>query len=248
MVNTRRKAAFRWWLQKGVWYWFFLISVLIFVRFSKGALLLDLFAFASRPLWPGTAQREWIANGINIEQEIRLELLQKDNDRLRKLLDLKTTSKKDLISAAVISRRSRDFWQQLQLNKGSKDGISPGDAVMGPGGLLGLIDSVTLTTSTVRLLTSPGMKLGVWIDETKVHGVLIGIGSNRPQLNFLDKFPNAQVGHVVSTSPASTLLPPNLPVGVIQFINLEHLPAPYAFIQLLASPEAIDWVQIRRFK
>ena len=35
--------------------------------------------------------------------------IDKDNDRLRKLLDLRTTSEKDLISAAVISRRSRDF-------------------------------------------------------------------------------------------------------------------------------------------
>ena len=248
MVKVRRNVAFRWWLQKSVWYWFFLIAILIFVRVSKGAVLLDLLAFASRPLWPGTAQREWIENGINLEQKIRLDLLEKDNHRLRKLLDLKTTSKNDLISAAVISRRSRDFWQQFQLNKGANDGISSGDAVMGPGGLLGLIDSVTLTTSTVRLITSPGMKLGVWIDETKVHGVLVGIGTNRPQLNFLDKVPNAKVGQIVSTSPASTLLPPNLPVGVIQFINYEYLPSPYAFIQLLASPEAIDWVQIRRLK
>ncbi len=248
MVNTRRKVAFRWWLKKAFWYWSGLIIFVIFVRLSKGALLLDAFSLVSRPLWPGTAQKEWIESGINLEQQIKLDLLQKDNDRLRRLLNLKSTSNKELLSAAVISRSSRDFWQQLQLNKGSFDGVSSGDAVLGPGGLLGLIDSVTPTTSTVRLLTSPGTKLGVWIDETKVHGVLMGIGSNRPQLNFLDKIPNAKVGHVVSTSPASTLLPPNLPVGVVQFLNYDNLPSPYALVQLLAAPEAIDWVQIRRLK
>ncbi len=248
MGKSRRKVAFRWWLQKGFWYWLVLVVVLSIIRFSKGAFLLDAFSFASRPFWPGSAQKEWISNGINLEQQIRLELLEKDNQRLRRLLNLKTASKKDLISAAVISRRSRDFWQQLQINKGSYSGISVGDAVMGPGGLLGLIENVTPTTATVRLLTAPGTKLGVWIEKTKVHGVLLGIGSNRPQLNFLDKMPNAKTGHVVSTSPASTLLPPNLPIGVVQSINFEHLPSPYGFVQLLASPEAIDWVQIRRVK
>ncbi|KGG14604.1 Rod shape-determining protein MreC [Prochlorococcus sp. MIT 0602] len=207
--------------------------------------MLDAFSFLTRPFWPGTAQKEWITNGIDIEQKIKLDLLEKDNLRLRQLLELKNSNNKNQISAAVISRRSRDFWQQLDLNKGSIDGISIGDAVLGPGGLLGLIDSVTPTTSRVRLLTSPGMNLGVWIERSKVHGVLLGVGTNRPQLEFLNKIPNARLGDVVSTSPASTLLPPNIPVGVIQFINEETMPSPNAVIQLIASPEAIDWVKVQ---
>ncbi|AAQ00826.1 MULTISPECIES: rod shape-determining protein MreC [Prochlorococcus] len=248
MINPRRKAAFRWWYKRNLWYGFAFTLFLIFVRLTKGAFLLDSFAFISRPFWPGTAQKEWITNGINLEQQIRLDLLEKDNQRLRTLLDLKNSSNKDIISAAVISRRSRDFWQQLELNKGSNHSIQRGDAVMGPGGLLGIIQSVTPTTSRTRLLTDPGSKLGVWIENKKVHGVLVGIGTNRPQLNFLEKVPNAKVGDIISTSPASTLVPPNLPVAVIQLINSDNLPSPYAVVQLIASPEAIDWVQILRFK
>ncbi len=245
MVNTRRKVAFRWWSRKSFWYWFFLSIFLLFIRFSKGAFLLDAFAIFSRPFWPGTAQKEWIVNGMNLEQQIRLDLLEKDNQRLREILKLQNSSKKSQVSAAVISRRSRDFWQQLELNKGAKHGINEGDAVLGPGGLLGLIETVTPTTSRVRLLTAPGSKLGVWIEDRKVHGVLIGIGTNRPQFNFLEKVPNAKIGDVVSTSPASSVLPPNMPVGVIQLINSKNLPSPYAVVQLIASPDAIDWVQIR---
>ena len=43
-------------------------------------------------------------------------------------------------------------------------------------------------------------------------------------------------------------MPPNIPIGVIQLINEESLPSPYALVQLTASPEAIDWVQIQRSK
>ena len=246
MVNTRRKVAFRWWSKKSFWFWLFTSSFLLFIRFSKGAVVLDAFSIFSRPFWPGTAQREWIVNGINLEQQIRIELLEKDNHRLREILKLKDSITKSQVSAAVISRRSRDFWQQLELNKGSNDGIKKGDAVLGPGGLLGLIETVTFTTARVRLLTAPATKIGVWIERSKVHAVLTGVGTNRPQLNFLEKMPDAQSGDIVSTSPVSTLLPPNLPVGIIQSINYQNLPSPYAVVQLIASPEAIDWVRVQR--
>ena len=118
---------------------------------------------------------------------------------------------------------------------------------MAPGGLIGIVQSVTPTTSRVKLLTAPGSQIGVWVIRTKRHGILLGMGTNRPQLIFLDKDPNVMKGDVVSTSPASTLLPPNLPVGIIQSFDDQALPAPNASVELLASPEAIDWVQVQKF-
>jgi len=248
MLLSRRKVAVRWLFKKSNWSWFFIFLVFIFIRLSKGSFLLDIFAVASKPFWPGTAQREWITSGINLEQKIKLDLLEKDNQRLRGLLELQSSSQRSLISAAVISRRSNGFWQQLELNKGSNHGISSGDAVLGPGGLLGVVESSTTTTSRVRLLTAIGTNIGVWIQEKQIHGVLKGAGTNRTQLHFLEKNTKAIPGDIVSTSPASTLFPPNLPIGVIQTVNKENLPAPYAFVQLLASPEAIDWVQIQKIR
>ena len=52
-------------------------------------------------------------------------------------------------------------------------------------------------------------------------------------------------GDLVATSPASTLLPPNVPVGVIQSVDEQAVPAPVAVVQLIAAPEAIDWVQVQ---
>ena len=55
-------------------------------------------------------------------------------------------------------------------------------------------------------------------------------------------------GDLVSTSPAGTILPPNLPIGVIQSFNKNSLPSPKALVQLIASPDAIDWVQVHSKK
>ncbi len=244
MSLLRRDETFRWWYKKKIWFWLIVLLALNFIRINQGYLLADFYALISRPFWPSFAQKEWIKNGINLEHKIRLDLIQKDNDRLRKLLSLKSIDDENRISAAVISRNEKGFWNQLILNKGTKNGIQSGNIVLAPGGILGVIDGTTLTTSKVRLLTSPGSKVGVWIERSKSHAVLVGTSNNRPQLNFLDKNPDVKIGDVISTSPASILLPPNLTVGVVQFIDFDHLPAPYALVQLLSNPESMDWVQV----
>ena len=244
MIKARREIGFHL-LLKGKFWLIFLFGALLFgIRWSKGAGYLDLYSVLLKPILPGTAQREWIKEGDNAEQNIRLKLLEYDNSRLRRALSLKDFNTDQRISAAVISRSSRNWWRQLEINKGSKDGVLKGQTVIGPGGLIGLVDSTTPLTARVRLLTDPGHQVGAWIDRTKRHGILTGMGTNRPKLIFLNKNSLAEIGDAVTTSPASTLLPPNLTIGIVQFVNEKALPSPYAIVQLTASPEAIDWVQV----
>ena len=228
-----------------LWPWLVLLLVLGLVRLSKGAGFADGFALLTRPFWPGSAQREWVEAAQQQEQISRLELLEQDNARLRELLALDQQSSGDWIQAAVISRTASGWWQQLMLGKGSVEGVAKDDAVIGPGGLIGRVQSVTPATSRVRLLTAPGSRIGVWLPRTQQHGLLVGLGTARPQLQFLDKDIQVRPGDLVSTSPASTLLPPNLPVAVVQSLNARAVPAPTAIVQLIAPPDAIDWVQVK---
>ncbi len=244
MIKARRKIGFHLLLKSRFWI-IFLCGVLLFgVRWTKGAGYLDLYSILIKPILPGTAQREWIKEGENIDREIRLKLLEDDNNRLRRALSLQEFKSDERISAAVISRSSRNWWQQLEINKGALDGVLKGQTVVGPGGLIGLVDNTTPLTARVRLLTDPGHQVGAWIDRTKRHGILTGMGTNRPKLIFLNKNSFAKIGDAVTTSPASTLLPPNLTIGIVKFVDEKALPSPYAIVQLTASPEAIDWVQV----
>ena len=244
MIKARRKIGFQLLLKSRFWIIFCFGALLFGIRWTKGAGYLDFYSLLLKPILPGTAQREWIQQGEKIEKNLLLKLLEEDNIRLRKALSLQEFNHDKRISAAVISRSSSSWWQQLEINKGSKDGILKGQTVIGPGGLIGLVDSTTPYTSRVRLLTDPGHQIGVWIDRTKRHGILTGMGTNRPKLIFLNKNSLAKIGDAVTTSPASTLLPPNLIIGIVQFVDEKALPAPYAIVQLTASPEAIDWVQV----
>ncbi len=174
-----------------------------------------------------------------------LQQLEADNRRLRGLLELQQRGD-DLVGAAVISRRADGWWQQLLLGRGSLQGLEAGDPVLAPGGLLGRIASVTPTTAMVTLLTDPASRIGVWVPRTRQHALLVGAGSPRPLLRFIQQDVGVRPGDLVTTSPASTLLPPNLTIGVVQSINDRAVPAPEAVVQLSAPVDAVDWVQVPR--
>ena len=244
MLNIRRISTSRWWHKKKSWIFFGVFLFLVFVRISKGSIYKDFYYFISKPFWPGQFQKEVILESTNQEYLMKLNLLKKDNIRLRKILSLQESSNDDSISAAVISRKTGSWWRQIILNKGSKDGVEIGSIVIGPGGLLGRVKNTSLLTSSVTLITSPESKLGVWVDRIKTNGLLVGLGDDFPSLVLYSKDADIKVGDFVSSSPSSTLLPPNIPIGIIQSIDEPLKSKKTAKISLLAKPQLIDWVQI----
>ena len=248
MLGIRRISTSRWWHKKKSWILFGIFLFLVFVRISKGSIYKDFYYFLSRPFWPGQFQKEVLLKSTNQESLINLNLLTKDNIRLREILSLQNSSNNDNISAAVISRKTGSWWRQIILNKGSKDGVEIGSTVIGPGGLLGRVKNISLFTSSVTLLTSPESKVGVWIDRIQINGLLVGLGDDYPRLILYSKDADIKVGDFVSSSPASTLLPPNIPIGVVQSVDETLKSKKTARILLLAKPHAIDWVQILKIK
>jgi len=244
MLNIRRISNGRWWHKKKNWIFFAIFLFLVFVRISKGSIYKDFYYFISKPFWPGQFQKEVIIKSSEHESLIKLNLLKKDNTRLRKILSLRESSNYDKISAAVISRKTGSWWRQIILNKGSKDGVEIGSTVIGPGGLLGRIDNTSFFTSSVTLITSPESKLGVWVDRIQINGLLVGLGDDYPSLILYSKDADIKVGDFVSSSPASTLIPPNIPIGIVQSIEETLKSKKTAKISLLAKPHVIDWVQI----
>ena len=134
------------------------------------------------------------------------------------------------------------------MNKGSKDGVEVGSTVIGPGGLLGIVDTSSFYTSSVVLLTSPESKVGVWMERGQTRGLMIGTGGDYPKIIFYTNDVDVKIGDFVSSSPASTLLPPNLPIGIIQSIDGELKTIKTANVLLLGKPQAIDWVQILKMR
>ena len=61
--------------------------------------------------------------------------------------------------------------------------------------------------------------MGVWVDRVEINGLLVGSGDDYPTLILYSKDVDIKVGDFVSSSPASTLLPPNIPIGIVQSVD-----------------------------
>ena len=248
MVRFRRLSTSRWWNHKESWIVILFFSVLLVLRLSKTLIFRDIYYFISKPFWPGEYQQEILRKSVNQELNIKLNQLERDNLRLRELLDLQNFSEANKLNSSVILRNTGSWWKKILLNKGSQNGVNTGDSVIGPGGLIGIVENTSNLTSSVQLLTSPNSKVGVWNQRANLHGLLIGVGTKNPKLIFYSKNADIQIGDPILSSPASTILPPNIPIGIIQFIDNESKPNTIATVQLTANPEAIDWVQIFRMR
>ena len=88
MLDVRRISTSRWWHKKKSWFFFGIFVFLVFVRISKGSFYKDFYYFISKPFWPGQFQKELILKSIDQESLVKLNLLKKDNLRLRKILSL----------------------------------------------------------------------------------------------------------------------------------------------------------------
>jgi len=248
VVKFRRLSTSRWWNNRKSWSIILFFSILLIVRFSKTFIFRDVYYLITKPFWPGEYQQEILRKSLNKELNIKVNQLESDNLRLRQILDLQNFSEASKLNASVISRNTGSWWKKILLNKGSQNGVNSGDAVIGPGGLIGIVENTSKLTSSVQLLTAPDSKVGVWNQRTNVNGLLIGVGTKTPKLLFYSKNVDIQIGDYILSSPASTILPPNIPIGIIQSIDNESKPYTIATVQLTAKPEAIDWVQIFRMR
>ena len=95
MLSIRRISTSRWWHKKKNWILFAIFLFLVFVRISKGSVYKDLYYFISKPFWPGQSQKEVILESVDQESLIRINLLEKDNKRLREILSLQGSSNND---------------------------------------------------------------------------------------------------------------------------------------------------------
>ena len=86
MIKARGKIGFYLLLKSKFWAIFFLGTLLLGIRWTKGAGYLDFYSIVLKPILPGTAQKEWIQEGENIERNILIKLLEEDNNRLRRAL------------------------------------------------------------------------------------------------------------------------------------------------------------------
>jgi rod shape-determining protein MreC len=222
------------------------LGVAWFARQTQGAWILELYQQLSRPFQSNVAQSDRLTNARIQELETRLKEVEIQNQQLRASINVAKTTKSADIIAPVIGRSADNWWQQLTLAKGEKDGIRVGDTVMAPGGTIGRIVTVSPNTSRVLLISDYSSRVGVAVSRTRHMGFLRGQGGDRGVMEFFDKVPNVRPGDPIVTSTVSQLFEPGLAIGRVEKIDFQKSPAPEAVIKLNAPIGSLEWAIVTR--
>ena len=153
----------------------------------------------------------------------QIEELQKEVAELKSTLELNSTlSEYTYINATVVNRNIGYWYNTLTIDKGSKNGIKKGDAVITNSGLIGKIINVSNFSSTVKLLTTEEInnKISIKItnDDNKYYGLLVGydIYNNVYQIEGITESNKIQEGDMVTTTGLTDYFPSGLLIGYVK--------------------------------
>ncbi len=147
-------------------------------------------------------------------EETHRELAQ-ENDRLRALLDFKRPSPWPLVPAEVIGHELRLWSRTLLLNKGTRQGVESGMAVVTPAGLVGRVAEAAGDTSRVILVTDPHFRAAALLSQGRVSGLAAGTASGECLLTYLPLDAPIQAGEPVLTGGGRSFCPGGIPIGTV---------------------------------
>jgi len=147
-------------------------------------------------------------------EKYEVKFLEAENKRLKKVLnDINYSS--ELVIAKVIIDKQSPFLRSIIINKGSKNEIKKGMAVLSDSYLVGKVVEVNFMTSRVLLLSDLNSKIPVTIEPGGIQSILSGNGVNAGIIQYTkDKMPINGEG-VIYTSGTGGLLNSGIPIGKI---------------------------------
>ncbi|OGP71620.1 MAG: rod shape-determining protein MreC [Deltaproteobacteria bacterium RBG_16_50_11] len=141
------------------------------------------------------------------------------NERLQRLLQFREKYAPSSIAAEVIGQDPSSWFKSLTINKGERDGIRKGMAVLSPEGVVGQVLKTAPYHSTVLLITDYNSDIDSIVQRNRAKGIVEGRGENRCQLKYLLRTEEVRVGDIVVTSGLSGNFPKGLMVGEIRKVE-----------------------------
>ena len=154
------------------------------------------------------------------QKKLTNNFLKMENEKLRDLINESINSNE--ILARVLIDKESPFLRSIILNKGTKDKLKIGMAVVDEVHLVGKVIEVNFTNSRVLLLSDLNSKIPVVLEPIGMQAVVSGTGGTNGKIQYTkeeysDDINNQEI--IAYTSGLGGLFKPGLPVGKISRIN-----------------------------
>ena len=170
----------------------------------------------------------------NKEEQIDSIIAQNDNlkdeiDKLKETLNLNTILSDKVYMNATVVTRNIDYWyNEITIDKGSKNGIEKGMAVVVPKGLIGQITKVSNYTSTIKLLSNENMSdkisVKIKVGDNYVYGLISAYDAktNTYTVEGISENVKIEKDADVVTTGMGTIFPSGLIVGKVKEVTTDN--------------------------
>lgn len=147
-------------------------------------------------------------------RQLRLEALEQENIRLRGLLDTTFKVGDQVLIAEPLAINVVPYENLIVVNKGSRHGLQPGQAVVDGNGVVGQVLRVTAHNAEVIMITDASHALPVQVNRNGLRTIAVGTGaSDRLELPYLAGSADIQAGDLLVTSGMGGGFPAGYPVA-----------------------------------
>jgi rod shape-determining protein MreC len=167
---------------------------------------------------------------------LRMEALEAENQRIRELLSSAASLQTRVLIAEILQVSQGAYNNQIWLNKGERDGVYKGQALVDANGIMGQVIQVNPASCVALLITDPDSGTPVEVNRTGLQTIALGHGDGQTlSLPYLPGNADVKVGDLLVTSGLGGRFPAGYPVGKIS--ELRH-PAGESFMEGVAYPTA----------
>ena len=148
-------------------------------------------------------------------EKYNTSFLKSENSRLKKLIDEYITETDELVAKVLLDKDS-PFLKSIIVNKGSKDKVEIGMAVLDENYLVGKIVEVNYSTSRALLISDLNSKIPIIVEPRNIQSILSGSGKNYGVIQYFRSSNEISSDDLVFTSGSGGIFKAGIPVGRIE--------------------------------
>lgn len=156
-----------------------------------------------------------------------LEVLSRENDRLREQLGFLERIEFRALPARVVGKSEHTIYTTLTINRGERHGIRPGQPVVaytgGKEGLVGRVQRVSDWYAVILPVFAVNSFVGARLERSRFEGLIEGTGYAEDPMRMRYVASQArdgiEYGEPVVTSGLSSRFPPDLRVGTVREVS-----------------------------
>lgn len=173
---------------------------------------------------------------IRQTQLLKLEALEKENIRLRALLENSFKLGEQVLVAELLAVNTVPYEHIVVVNKGTRFGVHQQQPVLDANGVVGQVYRTLPLTSEIMLITDPNHAIPVQVNRNGLLTIAVGSGQlNRLILPYLPSNADIHPGDLLITSGLGGTFPQGYPVAIVDdFSSQPEKP----FASITATPTA----------